>query len=568
MITLRFPAPLKTFSGFIKYGVILLYFMAGLIIFDDYGIPWDENTQRNTGIVFSKALTNQLGMGLFQADTLIPELETYSDREFGAVYEMLLFGIERLQRPSDMREVFLFRHFLVFLTFSISLLVLWIIIEKRTRNWIWGFAGFALVGLHPRLFADAFYNSKDIILLAFFIFSFYPVQKYLLTSRRRYLFWAGILSALTFNIRPAGILIPALLSVIILIRAFVAQSQKKPFTHYLWQWLILSFFFMGVSILFNPYLWSDPLAKSWEILTKFLNYSTVQTAGNAFFMGKYLPADQLPWYYIFVWIFISTPFFTTLLIGFGLVAAFTIVGVKNRNESEPDAVIFTLLWGVIPLVLVVGFGSTLYDGWRHLYFLYPGLVLTGIYAFHSGLMKFGLTIRGMLFIRYTLLISLIIAGTESLLAVIRLHPYQYTFFNFTIQNPEKKYELDYWGVSCYDQLKYITLIKTHDTVTVRPLNLPAFINSWMLKEEDRKRICFENSVVTAYGSRLDSYYPVGETICVAGEHKYADFFLSNYRDTRSPVEIIKYLNRYPPYDKPVMEIKSGKTVISGIYRVE
>jgi len=568
MIPLRFPAPLKTLSGFIKFGVILLYFIAGLIIFDDYGIPWDENTQRNTGIVFSKAVTNQLGMGLLQADTLVPELETYSDREFGAVYEMLLFGIERLQQPTDMREVFLTRHLLVFLTFSISLLVLWIIIENKTRNWIWGFAGFVMVGLHPRLFADAFYNSKDIILLAFFIFSFYPVQKYLLTSNTRYLFWAGILSALTFNIRPAGILIPAMLSLIILLRALVALSKKKPFARFLWQWFILSFIFMGFSILFNPYLWSDPLSKTWDILIKFLNYSTVQTAGNAFFMGKYLPADQLPWYYIFVWLFISTPFFSNLLIGFGLVAAFTMVGVKFRNEAEPDSVIFALLWGVIPPVLVITFGSTLYDGWRHLYFIYPGLVLACIYSIHSGLMKFGLKIRGMLFIRYTLLILLILSGTEGLLTIIRLHPYQYTFFNFTIQNPEKKYELDYWGVSYYDQLKYIKEIRTHDTVTIRPLNLPAFINAWMLTPEDRRMICFERSVVMAYGSRLDSYYPVGEPICVAGEHRYADFFLSNYRDTRSPVEIIKYLNRYPPYDKPVMEIKSGKTGISGIYRVE
>ena len=39
--------------------------------------------------------------------------------------------------------------------------------------------------------------------------------------------------------------------------------------------------------------------------------------------------------------------------------------------------------------------------------------------------------------------------------IYKNHPYEYVFFNSLVKKPYLKFDLDWWGLSNYDQIKYI-----------------------------------------------------------------------------------------------------------------
>ena len=70
------------------------------------------------------------------------------------------------------------------------------------------------------------------------------------------------------------------------------------------------------------------------------------------------------------------------------------------------------------------------------------------------------------------------------------HPHQYVFFNnFVNKDVEKKYEMDYWGLSYKENFEYLLSIDNRNKIKV--WNASAnniFYHLFAIKEEDRKRI--------------------------------------------------------------------------------
>ena len=118
--------------------------------------------------------------------------------------------------------------------------------------------------------------------------------------------------------------------------------------------------------------------------------------------GQYYPSEALPWHYLPVWIGISTPIIILagFVIGIGEWIRSTILffqGVTDdtlkkigRWVSNPDTLPWLAVagWLVIPIISIYLFHSVLYNGWRHLFFIYPPIVLfsvRGFSAFHKWL---------------------------------------------------------------------------------------------------------------------------------------------------------------------------------------
>ena len=74
--------------------------------------------------------------------------------------------------------------------------------------------------------------------------------------------------------------------------------------------------------------------------------------------------------------------------------------------------------------------------------------------------------------------------------MINNHPNQYVFFNnFVNKDVEKKYEMDYWGLSYKENFEYLLSIDNRNKIKV--WNASAnniFYHLFAIKEEDRKRI--------------------------------------------------------------------------------
>ncbi|UOQ54219.1 hypothetical protein [Hymenobacter cellulosivorans] len=104
--------------------------------------------------------------------------------------------------------------------------------------------------------------------------------------------------------------------------------------------------------------------------------------------------------------------------------------------------------------------SVIYDGWRHLYFIYPAfllLALRGVQAARQLRLSRRSVSRGLA----TGLLGLLAAGMlHSGYRIIRDHPYQNVYFSL-LPGPvaERLFERDYWGLSGRQGLEWIL---THD----------------------------------------------------------------------------------------------------------
>ena len=151
----------------------------------------------------------------------------------------------------------------------------------------------------------------------------------------------------------------------------------------------IDFFFLlsAFTLLFWPYLWNDPIN---NLLSTFKSMSGYQWRGGIFYLNEYISALNLPWHYPIVWILISTPilylflfFLGSYLILVRFLKRFINLSEKKifndiyrGNKERMDIIVFFILF--ITLFLVIEFNSTLYNGWRQLYFIYPCLIFLSV----------------------------------------------------------------------------------------------------------------------------------------------------------------------------------------------
>ena len=120
-----------------------------------------------------------------------------------------------------------------------------------------------------------------------------------------------------------------------------------------------------------------------------------------------------------------------------------------RGKKELQDLIF-LLTLVIPIIIVIHTNSASYDGWRHLYFIYPSFLLIAMLGFH--LIKITFFKKKNNYLHIFLIILII----PTAFWMYKNHPFQYVYFNFLAgKNFNEKFEMDYYGVSNKNALEYI-----------------------------------------------------------------------------------------------------------------
>ena len=124
-------------------------------------------------------------------------------------------------------------------------------------------------------------------------------------------------------------------------------------------------------ILFWPMLWENPIQNMIKVI---LNLANHPLNLNVFFLGKTISVTDVPWYYLFTWIFISTPILNISLFFLGILTFLTILFGINKKMKLKDLDINFILLIFVPILVPIILGSTLYNGWRHVYFIYPYMV--------------------------------------------------------------------------------------------------------------------------------------------------------------------------------------------------
>ncbi len=405
----------------------LIYLFIGSQIFDDYGVSMDEPIQRKHGIVSFEYVNNIFGHAFPVKHVYNLDIKYYDHRDYGVIFQMVAYFAELSLGLNNSRDVFLLRHFMVFILFWISTIFFFRIIEYHTYNWKLALLGTLFLILSPRIFANSFYNPKDIPLLSWCIISAYTLFRYLDSKSMKYIILHAFACAMAVSTRIVAIYIPAITVGFMMLEWLKNGKRLEVLKSYLTSSMLFILFFAAFTIFLWPFLWSDPMH---HFLYSFTSMSHFRWRNSIFFMGDFVYPDNLPWYYIPGWIAISTPilYLVTFLLGMWFV---TITIIKNKlvlysNKYERNNLVFLCLF-LLPLLAVIILNSTLYNGWRHLYFIYPPLIvisIVGLKAVTNAIWN-KISNKNWLIMCKAIVTSILLFGMSKVVSdIITMHPLQ------------------------------------------------------------------------------------------------------------------------------------------------
>lgn len=417
-------------------GLVILFIsiLVGIDVYQNYGISYDELTQRLIGETFFKYAVGNY-----------PDFQNFAEKDHGSGFELLLIGIERLFKLTEQREIFLMRHLSSYIFFSLSMFCGYVLTYKLFQNRWLATLTFIMLMFHPRLFAHSFFNSKDIPATCLMVISLTATWWAYSKQKLIPFFVLGIICGYGASIRITNIVVLAPLGLFFLNDLIRNIKQKQSATQVLLNYLALIIGF-GVTLYISwPTLWGDPVGHFIEAYNSNANFRWVD---HVRFNGTRILSTELPWYYIPLWMFITIPELWIILGGTGIVVSI-VMFIKKPGEwiSNVDKriILMSLLCFFLPLVMVIAMQSVLYDGWRHMYFIYPSFIIIAVY-----------TANFLLQTKLKALLTLACVIQVGIIAhfMVKHHPYQQTYFNHFISHEKNyiynHYEMDYW-VSSYKQ---------------------------------------------------------------------------------------------------------------------
>jgi hypothetical protein len=515
------------------FGLLLLL---GLGLYRDYGVGWDEQIDRLNGIINAKYVAMQLAPELAKRQPTfaeIPDLYSSQDTDHGVFYQLPLVVLEKVMGIEDSRDVYFLRHLVIWLTCMAGTWVVYRLGAWRFGSWQWGLLTATLLVLSPRMFAESFYNYKDPVFMGFFALGSYTLLRWLRQPTWQRVVLHALATGAAIDVRTMGVLlVPMSLGFAVL------ELWQRP---YLRRQLLLSLLLYlpltaGVVVLGWPYLWEHPLANFLEVFQSFSRYRTDMLT---LYLGKEISVRELPWHYAPVWLLVTTPavYSALFLIGLAGVLWATRRLLMWLSTTTGRFDLLLVAWCLGPVVAIIVLNSVIYDGWRHLYFIYPAFLLLAVRALHTlwntwqvagssagrvagwiGLGLFGLSL-----------------GTVAY-RMVKDHPYQNMYFSLPGATAGRLFERDYWALSGREGVEWIL---AHDTAPQVSVGTDA-----------RSRLVLHNAqllLTPAQRARLRMVPP-----------EQATYFLTTYRWHPGP---------YPAYGKPIYERQVNGVTILSIFRL-
>lgn len=414
-----------------------LYLVFSFATFRDYGCTWDEQDTYQGGAELYRYLIHNVPM-------------PYMDPEHSYPYTFLLSFVAN----PDQYE------FLHLLNLLFALFLFWACYEMllaEYRNGYWALAGPLFLFLFLPFMGSVPANPKDIPFAIFYFLSLallYLYERQFPELRFRW-FLLGILAGFTISSRIVGFTLFPVMVLYDIYLFWISKEKKKSNA--------LSKRIKGKAV-----EWLGTLVVS-QILCMFLwpfigqnyfhNLATVFWLSAHFppkfsflFMGGMADSLTYPWYYLPLWIVITTPLF---LLAFFLGSFFLYKKVKSKPLLTLMGMAFLLNLGLYFIL-----HPAIYDGLRHFLFLLPFMSMLASVAFIEFFQKQPWNGVRKITIGLTLLGVLLTARDLAL-----LHPYEYAYFNELVggfKGAYGKFETDYWVASMKEAVKWLEANETKD----------------------------------------------------------------------------------------------------------
>ena len=496
-IPLQRLAPLRRIPFWAQpLAVCALFAIVGVVVLDDYGVSLDEPTQRHI------ARLNAAYIATGDISALAAD-ENIAHRFYGVAFEMPLLLAERALGMQDSRHIYLMRHLLTYLFFIASGFVFGMLAYRMTGSrWV-ALLAMLMFLLHPRLYVHSFVNTRDIPFASLLVIALYLAHRAFRRDTLGAFLLCGIGVGLAINLRVFGLM---LLPMILAMRApdlwQAGGAERKRI-------LLTGAAFLAAALatayIIHPYYWENPL----RLIDGILVLSQNPNNPINLFMGELYRSDAVPWNYILVWFAITSPPVTLLLGALGSAAVCRQAIMRPLAALRDREIRFRiLLLGCIalPVAVVIALESNLYNGWRHMHFLWApfcllaavGLrslagggaakeVAVGVAARLPGWVRGGGRLHKA---RRTLAYGIAGVGLiTTLTAMAVLHPHQQVYFNALTDAKTpgalaNRYDMDYWRVAQRQSLEYLLARYPADTLRVWPKNRQTQI----LPQSDRDRL--------------------------------------------------------------------------------
>ena len=530
-------------SKIILFSLFIFFFLLSIYVYKDFGISIDEKFNREYGIINFKYILNYFGTfhtNLFDFSDVI-NLLNYPDKFYGAFLEIINFAIvEILLEKRDLDQIFFYRHILNHFLFLFSLVFFFNTLKTIFKEKKYAYLGVLILYSTPKIFAESFYNGKDLAFLSIFLIAFHFAVKCLKKIKIKNILLFCFFSAVAINLRITAIYLPFLLIL------FLYLDDKINF----YKSLMILLTCFSIFFIITPFLWTNPINNFLEMFLNTINFKRMENF-NIFYLGSNIEAKFLPDSYLFISFASTTP---TIILILGSVAIiylakriiFRIIKIEKliyngkiwRGIKE-KYLVFTFSIIFVPVFLYYVLDSIIYNGWRHFYFLYPFYVICTIFSIniiYSKLIK--TSFKSLILILISLLLF------ENFFNLIRLHPNQYAFYNFFYEkNANKLFDVDYWGVGNADTLRKILEIEKEKTIinVANSSFTDLQLSGKILNIDQNKRFKF-----------------------IGQNYSNADYIFNNFIHEINN----HYNNKYkiPENFTKIYELKAGNIVINELYK--
>jgi tetratricopeptide (TPR) repeat protein len=429
----------KIFLGAFAIVVMFTFFLAS-----QTGINADEDFQ----IKYSEKLVDWYAtMGKDTAATNF----TYRKAEmhiYGGFYEVIAGATNRVlgNKPDSIpyQDV---RHFWVAIMGLLTILFT-ALAAREGGGWKAALIALGLMTFSPYFLGNAVMNPKDIPFCLGFATSTYFMIRYfrdMPAPRKSTIFGLIMGFVIAFGTRSGGILLFAYFGLFTFFHIIVNYNLGKFIANrgLLWSYVRTALFvivcgYFG-SLLFWPYGLISPFKNPFSALSKF------QLLGQSIpvlFEGKSMSSDSLPSYYALKSFLITTPLLVLVSFGLGIIFSWRLF-----KKYNPTAVFMGLFTAIFPVWYIYYKDSNVYNHWRHVLFIFPGVILIATFSL-SFLLDF--------FSKKNKYAGYGFAGLISLgLLFPAIHIFSnyktpYIYFNETVggvKGATGNYETDYWGIS-------------------------------------------------------------------------------------------------------------------------
>lgn len=431
-------------KAFLLLSVFVLILMP--LLSHQYGQNGDENVE----MIYGRDIWNYYAHGNKQAlDYDNPPHPLGGNIQgmqyYGGMFDIITEAISQLFPSWHLVDI---RHFIASLLGALLITFTGLLTFRLSgKRWDLAFWASLFLLLSPRIFGESMNNGKDIPFALGMVAGLYYLVKLLQDASEKKHSWEATIGlalswAVLIGTRSAGALLFVMYAGLFSVFYYISnkasyaalKAQQGAGLKKILLYLLVAFL-SGclIGLLSWPYALQSPVHNFLMALSEMSN-RTVNL--RVLFEGTYMQSVEMPWYYELKWILISNPVVIILL-----ALASLVLWPKFIKKYSLFTVVILFFAAAFPLAYIVYKNSTVYDTWRHVFFVYPFWVILATLSMDTlGRMFLGEKMRFVYLVVLLALLPVIVWN-------IRSHPNQYVYFNEFVGGAKGafgNYDLDYY----------------------------------------------------------------------------------------------------------------------------